>query len=582
MMRKSRVLLPLAAVVAALPLAAPVAAIPTADLTTLAQYYPEDAFVFAATRADDAYIDTLDGLLEQVIASLPDNARRGIPSGFGLRNALDDLAGDVNSDGTFEDTVGAWLGDTVSIGVSNGEVITDDDFSNDDEVTYLIAAEITDRAAAEAVLAEVFPSGEITIEDDYLTGQFDTNGYLYISNDVLLLSSTPDVLPANLEGDTTSLATSEAFTQAFASLPATDYNIGMYLDLPFLVQSSFSQMNMMGGMDSSMEMLTDVYDAIGPFAVGLTILDETSLTIDTAISFDPALYETTLGIDAADVFDFAPVDFAFAQHLPAGLPLVIQGTDLNRSFTNALASFEAQMGMLEDMQQDMGGMDIQQALASIQFVVQGATGLDLEDEILAWMTGDWAIGLGFNAAAIGDSEVTSNPISFGIVIENTDGAGGQALAAGLARTLENFVTQGATVTTDTVGDVEVIEVTVDEDQTDFPFSFQVGANESVFVVGTPDVVESALNPDGGLAADPAYIAAQANALPNTPQFLYAAGAPLVDFLEAVVNNADMMAAPNPADADVLTALLKLIESATISGTYTADGVSQARAILTLP
>jgi hypothetical protein len=327
-------------------------------------------------------------------------------------------------------------------------------------------------------------------------------------------------------------------------------------------------------------MMEPFFSAFGGAAVGFTLLDERALTMDLALEYDMS----ALGAMAPDMSSFPAFDPAFAAHLPAGTQLAIQGADLSQSIQQSLDSLAMAQAM--DPSADDDAPTGEEMLAGIDFVVRGATGLDLEDDILSWMTGQYAVGMSvdfgalLNAAMSGD--VGPEALSFGVVIENTDQQGAQALVAGLTRTLNAFITP------DSAPDVVLSEETLGGAPgvlfTDVPSGFQLamGGNDAVFALGTPDMVRAALSPDGGLDTDPAYQESLTWALDGAPVYLYASG----DFFNALLElgirgeAAGMMGSQSVAREQDTLMNGPLFSSSSISENYDAAAIV-ARFVLTL-
>src|SRR5690606_23787075 len=152
---------------------------------------------------------------------------------------------------------------------------------------------------------------------------------------------------------------------------------------------------------TAMQMM-DFYEAQ---AIGLTILDERSLTLD----FSAPLNFTALTDFPIDPFQYGktPVNLDIARFVPAGTPLVGFGTNLRDAYDATLQQRTALFEMQQDMDAAMEGdfEDFQTAIWGLEFVVRGITGLELREDILEWMDGTYAFYLGLSPTAADASNV---------------------------------------------------------------------------------------------------------------------------------------------------------------------------------
>lgn len=578
----------LVALVLAVLAVVPAFAIPTTDLTRLASNFEADTQFFAAIRTDDGYIETLDGLLARVNDLLP--AGQSIP--VTLQQTLDQAFTRADGSGTFEESVRSWLGATAAIGIKNLDNAFDTDGSNDSETPLLIALESTDRQAAVDFFTASLPTGDpsgfvnysMSEADRYTVftpdGQFTEGSvHIFIADDVVLLTPQPVLIPGPALAPS-SLATSASFIDGVASLPGDDYNILLYLDLVGLVESSFASMST-SSMDTataaSIEQLTTAFEQLGAQVWGFTITDGRSLTIDIAQSVDyTAMIEAT-GMDM--MLPLPAFDQAFTRFIPANTPLVIGGSALGPSIQNALTSLEMQADQLA-AQTGGDADDILQAFAQIEFAVQGITGLDLEDEILPWMDGDYALWVSVSPA-LGDltspndiNTLETLPVDFALLIETSDPAQTALLVTGIQQALESFVDEDVTVTTEEIGGGTTILITAPIEGVDYPLELAIGSNDTLLALGTRSAVEYALAPEGpSLVDDPLYQESLVYALPGTSAYAYLAG----NGLQPLVG----LVAFNSADAENFQFVLDLFHSSSISSVTTmTEGVF--RAVLTLP
>jgi len=377
----------------------PVAAnVPIADLTELARYYPADTGVFLSFRTDEDFIDEMDELLDLIGQRVP------ITQGQTLRDLLDDFAAETVPDGDFDSVFGNWLGDTVAFGVVDVDRLIVDDPRADDE--FLLVFEVLDRDAAETFADEVTIRDSSTqyekiVEDNgairYLPA-FQSDAMLLLVGNALLITNAGDA-PARFDPDFGSaLMSNDDFQNTLARLPEPDYNAVFYFDVSAMFDST-SQMIQESLAESGFGADMDVpaaFAAVGGQAIGLTVLDDLTLTVDLSFNIaDPQAFEAATG-EALDE-PAPPVDFAFAGILPADTALVLQGTNLGPSILQSFDDIEAlgdqldeqfQTGFLDSDQQGLTLLDDLFTFVRLSF--QGMSGLSLE-EAYGWMTGDFLL-----------------------------------------------------------------------------------------------------------------------------------------------------------------------------------------------
>jgi hypothetical protein len=236
--------------------------------------------------------------------------------------------------------------------------------------------------------------------------------------------------------------------------------------------------------------------------------------------------------------------------------------------------------MMPDDGEDIN-QEIEEGLAQLEFAVRSVTGLDLQDDILSWMTGNYALTLGFSPALedLPPSGIPSAfPVEFGILIEATDPTAAQAVVDGIAQALTLSSNGEFTLTEETIGDVTAQVITIPADGLPFPVEIVFGASNQVFAIGTPRMAEAAFNPGDGLAADPSYVEMQSFALDAPTALYYAAG----EGLTPLVNALAMSNAVNSGDKDAIMSLFRLLNSGSISTMSLDNGSVLYRFVITLP
>ncbi|NWG17709.1 MAG: DUF3352 domain-containing protein [Chloroflexi bacterium] len=484
--------------------AVPALATPQSELTALAAYYPPQSPLFAAMRTDDAYIEELDAVLAGILRKLPEGV---VPPGFSLRSALNLLVAETGA-ADFDAAVRPWLGDTVAIGFLSLEDMSD----SLQEV--VIAAQITDRAAAAAFWKYLLDRtnstyGEIT-DSAYTFYTMDAEapeeGGLLIADDVMLLGVGD--LRAMLLTREARLNQYPAFADTMALLPADRYNAVIYMDAAAIARAT-PDAEMAAGF-------------VGTQGIGLTILDGRSLVID-AVSMAGETSLESLGFNLGGL---TPVDPAFAASIPADASLVTHAA-------NPRALYDAVIGLARVSAPN--AEEFEKNLQQIEFAVRGFTGLELEEDILSWLNGDFAVFVTINNDTIQQaiqqtmagqpSLVDTLPVEVGLVVEATDAAKAQALSAALGKALAQFTQQeeDVTVSQEQIAGVDVTVLSAKAEMAPdmaLPLDVVIGANDRVFVIATRKAAAAILEGAPGLDSAPAFNQAARYLLPNASSVWY--------------------------------------------------------------
>jgi hypothetical protein len=580
------------------------AALPTSDLTTLASYFPAETPIVIASRIDPGFIAELDDLVERIGDALPPGTMPPVSLAAMLNAQIEEQYG-----GDFDEIFGDWLGDTMMVGLVSMDVMMDDEFSNDDEVPALAAFEITDRDGAEAfieLLAEI-EGVEVKSETDGDFTVFSVGGVpvqIAINDEVLLASWQIEDL--RLDGDFLALDDESTFTDTVAMLPADDYSMIGYFNLADAMGQMMGQMmgemrgmpfgNMpMRGQADMVGLMSMLYGNIPASAVGLTILDGRSLTIDAAqASYNLSALEPLIG-DIDFTLDSTPLDLSFAAHIPANAPLVLHDANVGADLDTGLdvlshlgavgmqfaAQFEPDAEQFMPLIRRFDGPALREYF-DLTFEV--ITGLSLNDDVFPVMEGNFAAYL---RAYPSDATVFTGDAV--ILLEITD----EDAAANLIDKTE--VTLGeyeADYSRD--GDVLTIPGVIRAFfPDDFPQSmldtpeldFLVGMNGEIIAIGSRNGVTDSLDGSGDmLADDPAFIDAQQFFLEDATSLAYIGFDPIVTLIDDAAGAADAMNASERELAEMKMAretIDALLSSAAITAQVNADGSMVSRASLTL-
>ncbi|MDX2162957.1 MAG: DUF3352 domain-containing protein [bacterium] len=560
-------------------------------IARMAAYFPQDTFLFAAARIDDAYLQEIDALAERILG---DFQQFGVPS-FSLEQALMLVTGDARESL-------AWLGDAAAIGaVGDPRQVFDPQPGGDTYQAYAVIA-IDDPAAAAAYLeTRLLAAGYERRADDGAFVRPD-NLVVTVQGDVLIVYA--DGSPAPTLENASGLESSPSFTAALAELPAEGYNLLAYGDLE--VQDFGRALS--PGVDR-------VIPEVPPFMIGATILQGDTLALDL--------------VHLTAFESVGTIDPAFARFIPADANVVVHATNLTTTIRETLyryfdlilfgvrppgAAFEG------------GGTEsaLSQALAS--------AGIDLDEDILRWTTGDYALFMRVDTVGIARTVVQNRvdlnaALDFGFVTEATDPEAAAAFADALVELLTEAgrASESALrVTPYTVGGVDaaLFELTVELAQGAEPYTLAlvIGTTDAVFFVTTLGAAESLFTSDASLLNAAAYQDAANVILPNPASVWYTDGEGFIvgavanpiglpaglallgpsvgNVFSSIVTNLDgtgapPTATPTPSPTPTLTApqidqqvapletLNNLIRHSTMSSTITGSGATVLRMTITL-
>jgi hypothetical protein len=218
------------------------------------------------------------------------------------------------------------------------------------------------------------------------------------------------------------------------------------------------------------------------------------------------------------------------------------------------------------------------------------TGLDLREDVISWMTGNYAMFIQLNPELNTSSAFgvfATFPVDFGLAVEATDPAKAAATVEGLTKGIEQAVTMfggssdetEVVITNETIVGTSTTVITITAEGAPWPIELLMGANGEVFALGTRNAVQAIFARDGGLPSNAAYQNAQTYVLADAYGLGYLG-------TEGLLPVADLIAAMNDDEEDsaqvqAVRDVLNLIRSATISQSFNADGTARGRAVLTL-
>lgn len=548
----------------------------------MARYFPTGTDIFFAMRIDDAYVGELDAVIDKVIRQLPREFR--VPP-----LSLADELQNVTIPNMSYAELRAMLGDHVAFAAGNSSVLFDDTSRNDESAPFMVAVEIRDRAAVENLVASTNSRLERRSESDYtIFEDVNNDTYFTISNSLLYITSVSMLPPtsATLLGDSQFVATMQA-------LPAPSYNIAFYIDARPLMNTALLQMG--SNPPRAMQELFLQFDSI---AFGLTILDGNTLTMDW-VQKTPSFVR------------YEPIDPAFVRFAPAGTSAVIHASGLSDQINYLL---EIVRDAARQMDQRDPMLDVRAGFAML--------GLDVEEDILSWMNGDYLATLELNLDAIlnaisanDPSMLSPLPLDFGLIFEATDAAKAANLVQKLTTTLQNFLTGQNEVSIVprqiANGTLTEIKLAIPLDQSSLTYIISLGATDEVFFLASEGVANHILNGGPGVDSDAAYQAAARYFLPDAVSLAYADGEGLlssaavitVPFLtlmgpsigrvfDDIVDELNQSSLPAPARQTIqatdeiamirlgLDALNRIVSSSSITSSIVGDFMV-ARAVITL-
>ncbi|HRE48352.1 MAG TPA: DUF3352 domain-containing protein [Aggregatilineales bacterium] len=578
----------------------------------LAAYMPANTDVFLSIRTDDAYLATLEALISRLAAKIPGVQ---LPESF-LRKGLHDLFGAAfRLD--FEKEVRSWLGSRVAIGLSASRLMG----RNVDQTTiFTFAAEVTDRAKAEAFITLILkdvPSVERLTMGDYtaFVVRINTPYYILVGDTALIFGSEAQVAVPLGKGE--ALTSLSRYIRAAGELPEAEYNLYAYLDMGTIFSTLKQSMGGMGGTGAGNPFDQPIIASLEAITIGGTLLsDGKTLALDFAQTYD-----LDIGKRTGLVLPYTtPVQTSFLKHIPQDAGMLIQIADLNQLYEAALALLESQLP--PDQRERM--------MRQLTDSVREATGLDLATDIMGWMQKDTAIFLSYDSTApnmllqgVKQEPVSLKALNVGIVI---DTSADPEKAKNMAKVIGDLLVKASdrpapnspvTVSREQInGAIPAVTLTFTAPTLAEPVELLIAANDQVFVVGTRKAVEGVFSGVPGLDGSATYAAAAKVMVANPTQVLYIgengwdalslitttyASAFLSFSIPPMTPFPPMSTTPQPTPNYEATRTARQAEAAaqveqlygivrgvfgefthaTISGTYSKEGVSLSRFTLTL-
>jgi len=556
-----------------------------AALESLAAYFPADAVAYTSVRADGAYVPAVDSLVDRFVSNVRelnmiDFSELSIVS----FQSLLDAAARQFTQGDFETDVRPWLGDSVALGLVPYQGI----------YQVIIALAVTDQVkAVNAITPWLTQNNWVSTSG---------TGYTLFTQDNQFDATTIAIFPEALVISSRSLPTVETkgkfvpdltanpyYNDALALLPEDNYDLIGWVDTPLVLANA-------AGADSFRQtedklLLAALIRLFGPTAFGGTITGDNVISLDMAQAFGNKVGLELLGISLPG--SGAVLDPDFLSNVPSDSVLVVHGTNLDGNVAFLTQSLEAIVQnftpyITSIMYANNSGSGMLSTLLSLNsnlpnIALANIMGLNYERDLRPWLTSDYAVFGGFNPDF--QAGRTLYPlVGFGAAFKSSDPAAAanfiRVLGRELPITLNTLGAKGSirVVPTSIAAGAVALSITLleyDYIGQSAPyrpiFEIVIGANDSLVVFGTRDVVQRVLSGDAG-----GFQPVQTSALPNTGAALYANFIPILDNFQQM-NQSDM----GEATSRDLFRLASLLDSLTITAAGSANSDLFARATLTL-
>ncbi|HRF94527.1 MAG TPA: DUF3352 domain-containing protein, partial [Aggregatilineales bacterium] len=419
-----------------------------------------------------------------------------------LQSLLDQAVQNGEIGLNFNSAIRSWLGSNASIGLGTRldgrglDVLVAIAVTNKDEASKFVQANFISYPEDWTQSEE---SGFTLWTYYYPSDEPQNQQVIALGNDVLYFATSRFLLP--LTAPSSPLSGDAKFTATLNTLPAGNYNVTAYGNIDTLIGAA--------RLDGQVLRAINALGVNGSFAAGATILDGRSFTVDMVIK------PSTTGETAFKAIS-TPIDLDFARFMPENTIAMVQGSNLKQAYDIGLNLIRTTA---------TGGQLVDNALTQVNSAMS-IIGLNLQTDILEWLTGDYAIYASADINRI--VNIISNPTSFsgndfgaevGILIKATNGDKARNLVERLAGLLNLAGGQvGLQVTREQIGGANAI--VIDLSGQGVPMKFVIGANNDILVIGTYNSAKNALEGNGRLNGFGRYQDARGYMLPNTTILAY--------------------------------------------------------------
>jgi hypothetical protein len=555
----------------------------TTGPASMARFFDARTSIFVSIRIDDGYLDALSSIINRIGEKIPPGIA---PSGLlplDLRAQLDSQLALANI--SLADIRGA-VGDYFAVGVNDIEAFIASSQRSGSPEGVFFALALRDRAALMRLIASNI--GQIPMEESFgfTILRPDRDTVIAIGDEVIYIAPSSVTLPLGTRMAT--LQSSSGFQESAAAMPADSYNIYMYVSYADLFRA-VDAIN--GGVATITPELMELLP--NSFALGATILDDSVLTIDLAVDQSIEGVLTT------------PVTPAFGAFVPNGVDLLIWGADLNGYVNYLLDIFPASLSAGTMTTPEEASAQIEEALS---FFAE-ATGIDLREDVLSWMTGDFAIYGTLDlepltrfivASAFGTRapNLPEFPVEFGVVIATDNPAKTAETVTKLTTLVRAAVANASEVRVNDVNEngftgIElIVTVPLEGPSRTTSIDILIGSTNEIFFLGTTKTAQGLLAGQNVLN-DPVFSRALTYAPPNLVQFAYTDGEGFAGLLGLPIGAALALSGGNPsaseaqAAQDVATMLQvveflnRVVDHSIVASGYAANGYVVSRATIAL-
>jgi hypothetical protein len=559
------------------------------DVTTgpasMARFFDARTSVFISLRIDDDYLNTLSSVVNRIGEKLPTGV---LPMGtlpLDIRALLESqLAG---APVTLADVRGA-VGDYVAFAIEDVEAFFAASNAGQPPESLVIALAVRDRARLLGLLEANIPG--LTTEESrgFTIIRPDPTAVIAIGDEVMYIAPTDTSLPLGTRMAT--LQSSDGFQASAAAMPAASYNIYGYFAYADLFRALDTAAGGMGTLGLAPDLMALLPNTL---ALGATILDGGVLTIDMATD------QLVEGVFTT------PVTPAFGAFVPNNVDLLVWSADLN-GYVNYLLDILPGSLAATGMSEAQARQQIANALEEFT----RATGIRLQDDLLSWMTGDFAIYSTLEldplmrllvAGTLGTRapNVTGVPVEFGVAIATNNPAKTAETVTKLTTLVRALVANATGVRVNDVSEsgftgIElIVTVPLDGPSRTANIDILLGSTDQIFFFGTTSTAQRLLAGDNVLS-DPVFARALAYApAGRLVQFVYTDGegfAGLVGIpLIGALTQGGGFGATREAQADqatitalqIIDTLIRAVDHSIIASAITDSGFTVARATIAL-
>jgi hypothetical protein len=428
----------------------------------LADFMPDSTAIFAGTRIGADFVAELDAIFAGLASKLPASLAA---ESYSLDNTFRNT---LAKEGQDWDRMIGLVGNYAAVGI---EPVGS--FNSGEQPIMIAIAEITDQAGVEQFLLEIAKDSDKIPER-----QMDGDTILYIDETSpvkIMITPTHFILTNNMDYSPNveaPLSASADFTEGLNLLTADTYSTLVYVS-EATTEAMLSQSN----NQDLQKMGLNPTDA-GAMTLGFTILAGNTFTMDVAVQGVTPMPTSTVSID-------------FLNALPASTDTFIVASDITNVYNS----------VVEGIQAAARANDEQDPTAQIPLMFN-FTGLDLEEDVLSWTTGNYGVFMGADFISLFEGVMTTGSVSnleldAGIVIEATD----VALAQNAASELGDFMSMAlasekdVTITQDDTSTSIIVELPMNPSMPPLELEFVLTTTDDFFFFGTRSALDKIMSGD---------------------------------------------------------------------------------------